>query len=125
MEIPGINDPHLFFSPKQMQGSTTFGPCFSKNKGTAQKIEGSEMIASAERGSNLFPMKTTRNHQMQHHPSAIVELNRDLFADPAQNRTLCPSTASTGGSTVRSRKALLERTFTKAWSIMRIFNASR
>ena len=65
-------------------------------------------------------MQSSGDHQVQHEPEVALEADRDALADPRRSsRTAQPSTAASGGSTVRKSETLATRTRFKGRPTMR------
>lgn len=93
----GIDRLHLFFVAKQMKGGTSFGACFVEHKRSVGKVEGRKIVASTEFRPGRSPVKTARNHQVQHHPDAIIELDSNPFPNPSQRTDMVAFNGFNGG----------------------------
>jgi len=77
---------HVVFVAKQVKGGAAFGACFGEDERAVGKVEGSEIIAAAEFGSERAPVQTAGDHEVQDEPMAVVEFDGDAFANAAQGK---------------------------------------
>ena len=84
IDAAGIDGLHVVFVAEEVKGGATFGAGFGEDERAVGKVEGGEIVAAAEFGSEGTPVETTGDHEVQDQPMAVVEFDGDALADAAQ-----------------------------------------
>jgi hypothetical protein len=80
-QASGVDVLEGFFVGEEVEGGSPLGTGFSEDEGAVGEVEGGEIVAAAEFGSDRAPVKAPRDHEVQDEPEAVVELDGDAFAD--------------------------------------------
>jgi hypothetical protein len=75
---------HIRFIPKQMKRGATLCPGLREHKRAVGKIEGRKIVSPTEFRSDRPPVKPSCNHQVQHHPDTVIELDGNPLSNPPQ-----------------------------------------
>jgi len=74
----------VFFTGEHVEGSATFGAGLGEDERAIREVEGCEVVASAEFGVALSPVKSSGNHEVEDEPEVVVEAYGDALTDAAQ-----------------------------------------
>ena len=89
------------------------------NSNAARSARRAGLVASR------LPVKTARDHEMEDDEQIVVHADDDALAEPAHRANAsCPTSSSSGGSTVRRRNGVLSRTLEIGWPTSRVSSAS-
>jgi len=75
---------HVVFVAEEVEGGAALGAGFGEDERAVGKVEGGEVVAAAEFGSEVTPVETAGDHEVKDEPIAVVELDGDALADAAQ-----------------------------------------
>ena len=73
-----------FFAFHEMERSSLFGARLGQKKRTVRKIEGRKSDFAARLRTQLFPVKSSRYHQVKDEVQVVFKLPHDLLADADQ-----------------------------------------
>jgi hypothetical protein len=67
-----------------VEGGAAFGAGFGEDERAVGKVEGGEIVAAAEFGSEGPPVEAAGDHEVQDEPMAVVEFDGDALADAVE-----------------------------------------
>ena len=84
VDAAGIDGLHVFFVAEEVEGGAAFGAGFGEDERAIGEVEGGEIVAAAEFGSEGAPVEAAGDHEVKDEPEAVVEFDGDAFADAAE-----------------------------------------
>jgi hypothetical protein len=84
IDAAGIDGLHVVLVAEEVKGGATFGAGFGEDERAVRKVEGGEIVAAAQFGSDRTPVQTAGDHEVQDEPVAVVEFYGDALPDAAQ-----------------------------------------
>jgi hypothetical protein len=71
----------IVFAGEEVERGAAFGAGFGEDERAVGKVEGGEIVSSAEFGSDGSPVEAAGDHEVEDEPETVVELDGDAFAD--------------------------------------------